>query len=173
MTVTQIADEADVSIATLFKHVPDGKQALIFDDGAERRAALLAAVRERPAGRSVLHALHAYLARRGPFARDLPQDLRRRDLVMNTPKLSRYQRRLWLRAETPLAEALAAESGRAASTAAVIAGGVVDAAGHSTRVVGGPLGGTVCVGRGEQDSRAAPTSAPAPARVSTTEPWAW
>ncbi|GAA2144218.1 TetR/AcrR family transcriptional regulator [Actinomadura napierensis] len=114
VTVTQIADEADVSIATLFKHVPDGKQALIFDDGAERREAILAAVRERPAGRTALQALHGYLAERGPFARDLPPDLqRRRDLVMGTLELRRYQRLLWLRAEGPLAELLAEEAGRA------------------------------------------------------------
>ena len=33
VTVAQIAEAADVSIATVFKHVPDGKEALIFDDG--------------------------------------------------------------------------------------------------------------------------------------------
>jgi AcrR family transcriptional regulator len=114
VTVTQIADEADVSIATLFKHVPDGKQALIFDDGSERREAILAALRGRPAGQSALQALHAYLARRGPFGHDFPPDLcRRLDLIMSTPELYRYQRRLWLRAEIPLAMALAEESGRA------------------------------------------------------------
>ncbi|MFC7111010.1 TetR/AcrR family transcriptional regulator [Nonomuraea rubra] len=48
VTVAQIADEADVSIATLFAHVPDGKEALIFDDGAERRVWLVSAVRDRP-----------------------------------------------------------------------------------------------------------------------------
>jgi AcrR family transcriptional regulator len=114
VTVTQIADEADVSIATLFKHVPDGKQAVIFDDGSERREAILAAVRERPPGRSALAALHACLAGRGPFAEELPAGLRRRrDLIMSTPELYRYQRRLWLRAEAPLAGALAEEAGRA------------------------------------------------------------
>ncbi|MBO2456644.1 TetR/AcrR family transcriptional regulator [Actinomadura violacea] len=114
VTVTQIADAADVSIATLFKHVPDGKQALIFDDGSERREAVLAAVRDRPPGRSALDALHDRLVGRGPFARELPPDLRRRrDLIMSTPELAGYQRRLWLRAEAPLAEALAADAGRA------------------------------------------------------------
>jgi AcrR family transcriptional regulator len=113
VTVTQIADEADVSIAPLFKHVPDGKQALIFDDGSERREAILAALRDRPAGRSALQALHAYLARRGPFAHDFPPEMRRRlDLIMSTPELYHYQRLLWLRAEAPLARALAEESGR-------------------------------------------------------------
>ncbi|HEY0543406.1 MAG TPA: TetR/AcrR family transcriptional regulator [Actinoallomurus sp.] len=119
VTVTQIADEADVSIATLFKHVPDGKQALIFDDGGERREAILAALRERPADQSALQALYAYLAGRGPFAHDFAPDLRRLlDLIMRTPELYHYQRLLWLRAEIPLAMALAEESGRAEPTIA-------------------------------------------------------
>ncbi|WP_233507090.1 TetR/AcrR family transcriptional regulator [Spongiactinospora gelatinilytica] len=66
VTVAQIADEADVSIATLFAHVPDGEKALIFDDGDERGAWLVAAVRERPPGMPVLAALRRCLAARGP-----------------------------------------------------------------------------------------------------------
>jgi AcrR family transcriptional regulator len=113
VTVTQIAEAADVSLATLFKHVPDGKEALIFDDGAERREAMVAAVRGRPAGVSVLGALHTFLAGRGTFATDMPADVRRkRDLIVSTPALTGYQRKLWLRGEGPLAETIAAESGR-------------------------------------------------------------
>ncbi|MFI0419982.1 TetR/AcrR family transcriptional regulator [Spongiactinospora sp. 9N601] len=113
VTVAQIADEADVSIATLFAHVPDGKEALIFDDGDERGAWLVAAVRERPPGMPVLEALRRCLAARGPFAGDLPPDLRRkRDLIVGTPALRGYSRKLWIAAEGPLAEAIAAESGR-------------------------------------------------------------
>lgn len=120
VTVAQIAEEADVSLATVFKHVPDGKEALIFDDGAERRDALVAAVRDRPAGRSVLAALREYLSGRGPFATDIPADLRRkRDLVMRTTALSDYQRKLWLTASAPLAEAIADASGRDAGDPAV------------------------------------------------------
>ncbi|UGT60990.1 TetR/AcrR family transcriptional regulator [Nocardia asteroides] len=119
VTVTRIADAADVSLATLFKHVPDGKQAVIFDDGAERRDGILAALRDRPAGQPPLRALLAFFAHRGPFAADIPAAVRRRrDLILATPELARYQRTLWLRAEIPLAEALAAESGRAEPAAA-------------------------------------------------------
>jgi AcrR family transcriptional regulator len=115
VTVAQVAEEADVSIATLFKHVPDGKDALIFDDGTERREALLAAVRDRPPGRTVLGALRDFMAGRGPFATDLtPERTRVRDLVVRTPALRNYQRRLWMAAEGALAEAIAVDRGREA-----------------------------------------------------------
>lgn len=113
VTVAQIAEAADVSLATLFKHVPDGKEALIFDDGTERREAMVAAVRGRPADVSILRALHTFLASRGTFAIDMPADVqRKRDLVVSTPSLAGYQRKLWLRAEALLTETIAAESGR-------------------------------------------------------------
>src|SRR4051812_12710382 len=113
VTVAQIADEADVSIATLFAHVPDGKEALIFDDGADRQVWLVAAIRDRPSGQSVLEALRRCLAGRGPFTEDLPPDLRRkRDLIVGTPALREYSRKLWIAGEGALAEAIAAESGR-------------------------------------------------------------
>lgn len=112
VTVAQIAEAADVSLATLFKHVPDGKEALIFDDGTERREAMVAAVRDRPAGVSILRALHTFLAGRGTFAIDMPADVqRKRDLIVSTPALAGYQRKLWLRGEALLTETIAAESG--------------------------------------------------------------
>ncbi|MET7398803.1 helix-turn-helix domain-containing protein [Dactylosporangium sp. NPDC005572] len=120
VTVAQIADAADVSLATLFKHVPDGKEALIFDDGTERREALVAAVRDRPAGTPLLTALHGFLAGRGAFAADLtPELLHKRDLIVGTAALRDYQRKLWMAAEPALAEAIAAESDRTATDPAV------------------------------------------------------
>jgi len=113
VTVAQIADEADVSIATLFKHVPAGKEALIFDGGVERRQALVAAVRDRPAGTSVLTALRAFMAGRGAFATDMaPEMQRKRDLIMATPALRGHQRHLWIASEDVLAEAIATDSNR-------------------------------------------------------------
>jgi AcrR family transcriptional regulator len=113
VTVAQIADEADVSIATLFAHVPDGKEALIFDDGAERRVWLVAAVRDRPSDQSVLEALRRCMAARGPFTNDLSPELRhKRDLIVRTPALREYSRKLWIAGEGALAEAIASESGR-------------------------------------------------------------
>ena len=113
VTVAQIADEADVSIATLFAHVPDGKEALIFDDGADRRVWLVAAIRDRPSGQSVLQALRRCMAGRGPFTDDLSPELRRkRDLIVSTPALREHSRKLWIASEEALAETIAAESGR-------------------------------------------------------------
>lgn len=113
VSVKEIADEVDVSVPTVFKHVPDGKEALIFDDGTERRESLLAAVRERPADQSVMVALRDFLAGRGPFVSNPdPQFRKRTDLIMNTPALRDYTRKLWIRCEAPLAEAIATDLGR-------------------------------------------------------------
>ncbi|MFI5610901.1 TetR/AcrR family transcriptional regulator [Amycolatopsis sp. NPDC051903] len=112
VTVARIADEADVSVATLFAHVPDGKEALIFDDGTERREGVVAAVRDRAPGEEVLTALHRFFASRGPFAAQLPPELeRKRALIVNTPALRGYARRLWIACEVPLAEAIAEAGG--------------------------------------------------------------
>ncbi len=111
--VKEIADAADISVPTMFRHVPDGKEAVMFDDGVERRESILAAVRHRPAGRSLLAALREFMAGRGPFLADPDPEMRRRtELIMNTPALREYSRRLWIRCEEPLAAAIAAELGR-------------------------------------------------------------
>ncbi|MGV9771749.1 TetR/AcrR family transcriptional regulator [Streptosporangium sp. NPDC003464] len=113
VTVAQIADEADVSIATLFAHVPDGKEALIFDDGTERRDGLVTAVRDRPPGQPVLAALRRFMSGRGPFTTRLAPELQRKhDLIMSTPALRDYSRKLWTAGEGALAGVIAAESGR-------------------------------------------------------------
>lgn len=108
VTVAQIAEEADISVATLFAHVPDGKDALIFDDGSERRAGIVAAVREGP----ILPALHRFFAARGPYSTDIPPEhAPKRDLIVQTPALREYARKLWHSCEPDLTAALADESG--------------------------------------------------------------
>jgi AcrR family transcriptional regulator len=115
VAVKDIADEVDVSVPTLFKHVPDGKPAVMFDDGVERRESLLAAVHDRSEGVSVLAALRAFMAGRGPFEQNPSPAFRRRtELIMGTPALREYSRKLWIRCEAPLAETLATELGRPA-----------------------------------------------------------
>lgn len=53
VTVAEVARAADVSEKTVFNYFP-AKEDLVFAGGAERRAALLEAVRERPPGASVV-----------------------------------------------------------------------------------------------------------------------
>ena len=113
VSVKEIADAVDISVPTLFNHVPDGKEALMFDDGTERRDSLLAAVHQRKAGQSVLAALREFMSGRGPFVAEPTADFRRRtDMIMNTPALRGYSRTLWIRCEEPLATAIATEVGR-------------------------------------------------------------
>jgi len=112
VSVKEIADAVDVSVPTVFNHVPDGKEALMFDDGTERLENLLAAVRERADGQSVMDALREFIAGRGPFVADSSPEFRRRtDLIMTTPALRGYTRKLWIRCEEPLAAVIATEMG--------------------------------------------------------------
>jgi AcrR family transcriptional regulator len=110
--VREIADTADVSVATLFKHFPDGKEALVFDQDADHEAALVTAVRERPAGQSIPQALRRLL--RHERSRQVRTDPRFADfqrLIDSTPALREHFRRMWLRHENALAVAIAADAG--------------------------------------------------------------
>jgi AcrR family transcriptional regulator len=109
--VREIAEAADVSTATLFKHFPT-KESLVFDRDADREAALVAAVRERPPGRPVFDALRDYL--RGTITVMEPAGPRLvayLALIENTESLRAYNRRMWLRHEKTLAEAIFDEMG--------------------------------------------------------------
>ena len=114
VSVKDIADAVDVSVPTLFKHVPDGKEALMFDDGVERREGLLTAVRDRAPGESVMAALREFMRGRGPFVAEPTPEFRRMvDLITNTSALRDYSRKLWIRCEDELAAAIAGEIDRA------------------------------------------------------------
>lgn len=108
--VKEIADRADVSVTTLFKHFPS-KESLLFDEDAEMESALVAAVRDRPAGQSIPQALknHFVGAARGHADHPLFEPFIR--LVEGTPSLRAYQRTMWIRHETALAQAIAEEIG--------------------------------------------------------------
>jgi len=56
----EIAEAAEVSITTVFKHFT-GKEALVFGQEPDPAAELATAVRERRAGEGVLHALRRHL----------------------------------------------------------------------------------------------------------------
>ncbi|MEU8466564.1 helix-turn-helix domain-containing protein [Streptomyces sp. NPDC029006] len=116
--VREIAEAADVSVTTLFKHFPDGKEALVFDQDTDREAALVAAVRDRPVGRSIPQALRQLLreesSRRVHSNPRFAEFLR---LIDTTPVLREYARRMWLRHENALAAAIAADTGLPADDA--------------------------------------------------------
>ncbi|WP_254405500.1 TetR/AcrR family transcriptional regulator [Streptomyces sp. AC627_RSS907] len=114
VSVREIADAADVSTTTLFKHFPV-KEALVFDEESDHEARLLAAVRERPEGQSIPAALreHALSARLVTAAGDA-RFAAFTDLVADTPALRDYAQNMWLRHTAALARAIAEESDLAA-----------------------------------------------------------
>jgi AcrR family transcriptional regulator len=112
VTVTEVAEAADVSVTTLFKHFPGGKESLVFDQDGSQQDALVAAVRGRPAGQSILDALRVHLKSLhdySPVERELLKQLF--SLIGRSPALREYADRMWLRYEQALAEAIAAEVG--------------------------------------------------------------
>ncbi|MFB9432822.1 TetR/AcrR family transcriptional regulator [Streptoalloteichus tenebrarius] len=107
--VKDVADAADVSVTTLFKHFPS-KEALVFDMDDDLRTALVAAVRDRSPGQSVPQALREHILDRTVPA-DSPELAAFHNLVENTPALREYARRMWTRHQTALAHAIAEEVG--------------------------------------------------------------
>ncbi|MFI0904304.1 TetR/AcrR family transcriptional regulator [Streptomyces sioyaensis] len=113
--VREVAEAADVSLSTLFKHFPN-KEALVFDLDADIESALVAAVRDRAPGQPVLHALRDHMVRTRTAVRtDDPMFI----LVDSTPALRDYARRMWSRHEKTLAAALADATGLAPDDLAV------------------------------------------------------
>ncbi|WP_410669315.1 TetR/AcrR family transcriptional regulator [Amycolatopsis sp. cmx-4-68] len=105
--VKEIADAADVSVTTLFKHFPS-KEALVFDLEGDIEAALVKAVRGRPPGWSIVDALREHILRDVSDGGPNEEFLR---LIESTPALRDYGRKMWMRHETALAQAIAEEAG--------------------------------------------------------------
>jgi AcrR family transcriptional regulator len=122
VTVADIAAEADTAVTTLFKHFPDGKDALVFGDAAgdtERADSLVAAVRDRAPGTGPVPALREFFRGRGVFdPASTPAQREIVDLVVRTPTLRAYARRQWEVCEGPLTAALAEAAGLAPDDAA-------------------------------------------------------
>jgi len=114
VSIREIADAADVSTTTLFKHF-SGKEALVFDEQGDMEAALLAAVTNRPAGQGIVEALHRFV-RSGRTAdpAQAPDLERFSALVESTPALRLYAERVWARHADALARVIAQECGREA-----------------------------------------------------------
>ncbi|WP_042374522.1 TetR/AcrR family transcriptional regulator [Streptacidiphilus neutrinimicus] len=107
--VKDVADHADVSVTTLFKHF-SGKEALVFDQDDDLEAELVAAVRERPPGQSIPQALREHLLLKQTQLAIHATDPRFADftrLVQETPALRDYAQRMWTRHEAALAKAIA------------------------------------------------------------------
>ncbi|GAA0645222.1 TetR/AcrR family transcriptional regulator [Kutzneria viridogrisea] len=116
VTVAEIAARARAAVTTLFKYFPDGKDALVF--GREDRvAAFEAAITSRPAGKTVLDAVEDFVLERALSApgRDTTQAAIER-LILETPALRAYARKMWADCEPVLAELLAKEAGRDVDT---------------------------------------------------------
>ncbi|GAB2826289.1 TetR/AcrR family transcriptional regulator [Lentzea nigeriaca] len=107
--VKEIADTADVSVTTLFKHFPS-KEALVFDEDEAQESALVAAVRNR-GGRSIPMALRDHFVQAARGHADHPQFEIFQRLVVETPALREYGHRMWTRHQDALARAIAEEAG--------------------------------------------------------------
>ncbi|MEU8034314.1 TetR/AcrR family transcriptional regulator [Streptomyces sp. NPDC049099] len=108
--IRDIADAADVSTATVFKHF-SGKEALVFDQDQDRESELIAAVRERPRGQSILDALRQHVLDTWPSIEAHPQAAAFTNLVESTPVLRAYAERMWTRYTDSLSAAIADEVG--------------------------------------------------------------
>lgn len=109
--IRDIAEAADVSTTTLFKHFPS-KESLVFDEDEGREAALVATVTDRPAGQPLLDALETYITGEAVARGDHPAMPAFRRLVDETPALTEYLRRMWTRHHSALAHAIARDLGR-------------------------------------------------------------
>ncbi|MFJ8544457.1 TetR/AcrR family transcriptional regulator [Streptomyces sp. NPDC093586] len=110
VSIRDIADAADVSTTTVFKHFP-GKEALVFDQEQDRETRLVAAVRQRPDGESVPDALRRHVLDTWLPIEAHPQRAEFSRLVDSTPELSAYAERMWTRHANALAAAIAEDLG--------------------------------------------------------------
>lgn len=120
VTVRDIAELADVSTTTLFKHFPS-KEALVFDREDDVRALLAAAVRDRPEGQDVLDALRSHALTFWTAVASDPQLEPLEALVASTPALGEYEVRMWARQAAALGPIIAVEMGRDADDLACAA----------------------------------------------------
>ncbi|MCS0605318.1 TetR/AcrR family transcriptional regulator [Streptomyces sp. LP11] len=111
VSIKDVAEAADVSTTTLFKHFPS-KEALVFDMDADVEAALVTAVRDRDPGTPLLDALRRHMLHARVFKPEHERQITAfHDLINSTPALFDYYRRMWMRHARALAEAIAADLG--------------------------------------------------------------
>jgi AcrR family transcriptional regulator len=108
--IRDIAEAADVSTATVFKHF-SGKEALVFDQDEDRESGLIAAVRQRASGQGILDALRQHVIDTWLSVAEHPQAAGFANLVESTPVLHAYAERMWTRHTDALSTAIADETG--------------------------------------------------------------
>jgi len=119
VTVSEIAEAADVSEKTVYNYFPR-EAGLFFDEGDQLLSELLFMLRNRAAGQSALDAVQSFIAGRAEWAagrrpaRPTPQFRR---LIAESPALQAARRQMFARYETALAGLLAAETGAAPGSA--------------------------------------------------------
>jgi AcrR family transcriptional regulator len=121
VSIAEIAREADVSEQTVFNYFPS-KEDLVYSGLEVFEGQLLAAIRERPAGQSVIAAFAEFvLEPRGLFAAD--DDETTRELVALTrmiarsPALLAREHQIFARYTDSLAQLIATETGARAGDA--------------------------------------------------------
>ncbi|MEU6263530.1 TetR/AcrR family transcriptional regulator [Saccharopolyspora shandongensis] len=110
VSVREIADAADVSTTTLFKHFPS-KEALVFDEAVDHEAELVAAVRDRVPGESIPAALRRYVLQAVERVSSDPRWESFVALSESSNALRSYADRMWMRHRAALAAAIAEQAG--------------------------------------------------------------
>lgn len=111
VNVRDIAEAADVSTTTLFKHFPS-KEALLFDEDEARETRLVGVVRHRSAGQTVPQALRDSILATWDHHLLHPRIAEFEALTQSTPALQDYARRMNFKLEQAVTAAVAAEVGR-------------------------------------------------------------
>ncbi len=129
VTIAEIAEQAEVSVTTLFNYFPT-KETLVFDEDKERETNLINAVVGRLSGTSILDALEDFLLKSSAFNPVRQKGFREfRRMIESTTELSLYERQKWMQNEQALADVIQKEAARktARVEAEIIAHFVLDA----------------------------------------------
>jgi len=110
VTISDVAEAADVARTTLFAHFPS-KEALVFDREPEWKTQLVAAIANREPGTSIPQALLRAFQSSPLAARRQPGFESFLRMVESSPALVEYEARMWQRNEGVLAAAIAADLG--------------------------------------------------------------
>lgn len=112
VSVREIADEVDVSPTTVFAYFPQ-KEALVFDEDESIGEEIVSYIKHRAPEQSVAEALHEHFSSdiKATIAEHGDNYKRFSQLVDETPALSDYAQRVWLRYESLVADAIAHETG--------------------------------------------------------------